>query len=247
MPKIPLTGHLIDLRKRLVRALIAATIGFAICYYYSDTLLRIFTQPLIDALPPGQRRLVFTGLAEAFMVHLKVSLMAGAVLAMPVIFWQVWLFISPGLYKNEQQAALPVVAAACTLFAAGISFAYFVVFPIGFKFFVGYTTDYLMILPSLKEYLEFAWRFMLMFGLVFQMPLVSYILSRLGIINHRMLSKYRRYAIVGIFIVAAVFTPPDVFSQLMMATPLLILYEISILVAYLFGKKVPAEETPETS
>lgn len=247
MPKIPLTGHLIDLRKRLVRALIAAAIGFAVCYYYSDTLLRIFTQPLIDALPPGQRRLVFTGLAEAFMVHLKVSLMAGAVLAMPVIFWQIWLFIAPGLYKNEQQATLPVVAAACTLFAAGVSFAYFVVFPFGFRFFVGYTTDYLMILPSLKEYLEFAWRFMLMFGLVFQMPLVSYILSRIGIINHRMLSKYRRYAIVGIFVVAAVFTPPDVFSQLMMATPLLILYEISIWVAYFFGKKVPAEETPETS
>lgn len=246
MPQQPLTGHLTELRSRLVRALIAAAVGFAVCYTYSDTLLRVFTQPLIDALPPGQQRLVFTGLAEAFMVHLKVSLMAGFVLAMPFIFWQIWGFVAPGLYKNEQQAALPVVAAACLLFGAGVSFAYFVVFPFGFRFFVGYTTDYLMILPSLKEYLEFAWRFMLMFGLVFELPLLSYILSKVGIINYQMLSRYRRYAIVAIFVVAAVFTPPDVFSQLMMAVPLLILYEISIWVARIFGKK-PAAETEAAS
>jgi len=246
MAKIPLTGHLVELRKRLVRSLLAAGIGFGIAYSFSDRLLRFFTAPLVHALPPGQQKLMYTGLAEAFMVQLKVSMMTGVFLAMPFIFYQVWLFIAPGLYKTEQKAALPVVTAACLLFTAGISFAYYVVFPFGFRFFVSYSSDYLMLLPSLKEYLEFAWRFMLMFGIVFQLPLVSYILSRIGIVNYKMLSQARRYAIVAIFIVAAIFTPPDVFSQMMMAAPLLILYEISIWVAYFFGK-APAKDVAEVT
>jgi sec-independent protein translocase protein TatC len=246
MPKIPLTGHLSELRKRLIRSLIAVAIGFSVCYAYSDELLRLFTAPLVQALPEGQQKLIFTGLAEAFMVHLKVALIAGLILVLPYIFYQIWLFIAPGLYKNEQQAALPVVLVACLLFAAGFSFAYFVVFPFGFRFFASYTTDYLMLLPSLKEYLAFAWRFLLMFGIVFELPLISYILSRIGLINYRLLSHYRRYAIVAIFVIAAVFTPPDVFSQLMMAGPLLVLYEISVWVAYAFGKARP-EESGETT
>jgi sec-independent protein translocase protein TatC len=247
MPKIPLTGHLIELRKRLVHAAIAIAAGFALTYTYVDTLMRWFTAPLVAALPKGQQRLIFTGPAEAFMVQLKVALIAAVILVLPYLFWQLWLFIAPGLYKKEQQAALPVVAAACILFACGFAFAYFVVFPVCFGFFTGFATDYLSPMFSIKEYLAFGLRLLLMFGLVFELPLVSYILSRIGIINHRLLSKYRRHAIVAIFVVAAVFTPPDVFSQLMMAAPLLVLYEISIWVAYFFGKKVPAEETPETS
>ncbi len=244
MPKIPITAHLIELRKRLVHSAIAVAIGFGIAYAKSDWLLRVFTAPLRQALPLGQQKLIFTGLAEAFVVHMKVSLLAGLILVLPYVFYQVWLFVAPGLYKTEQKTALPVVAAACVLFCSGVAFCYYVVFPYGFKFFASYMSDYLTLLPSLKEYLDFAWRFMLIFGCIFELPLVSYILSRIGIINYQMLSKSRRYAIVGIFIVAAVFTPPDVVSQLMMAAPLLILYEISIWVAFFFGKK-PAQPAAE--
>jgi sec-independent protein translocase protein TatC len=241
MSKIPITAHLIELRKRLVHAAFAILIGFGIAYSKSDMLLRWFTQPLVNALPVGQRKLIFTGLAEAFMVHIHVSLVAGIIIVLPYLFYQIWLFIGPGLYKTEQQAALPIIASACGLFATGFGFAYYIVFPIGCRFFASYNTDYLMLLPSLKEYLAFAWRFLLMFGIVFELPLVSYILSKIGIITGKMLSQYRRYAIVAIFIIAAVFTPPDVFSQMMMALPLLVLYEISIWVAHIFGKKKAPE------
>lgn len=242
MEKTAIQAHLIELRKRLVHAAFAVAIGFGICYSKSDALLRWFTHPLVVAMPKGQQRLVYTGLAEAFMVHIHVAMIAGVVLAMPYIFYQVWLFISPGLYHNEQKAALPVITSACLLFALGFSFAYYVVFPVGCRFFASYNTDYLMMMPSLKEYLAFSMRFLLVFGVVFELPLVSYLLSRLGLVNYRQLRQMRRYAIVGVFIVAAIFTPPDVFSQLMMAAPLLVLYEISILVAYFFGKP-PAEES----
>ncbi|MFH0809789.1 MAG: twin-arginine translocase subunit TatC [Pseudomonadota bacterium] len=246
LPKIPITVHLVELRQRLVRSLLAVAIGFGICYGYSETLLRVFTAPLVRALPPGQQKLVVTGLAETFMVHLKVSLVAGLVVALPYVFYQIWLFIAPGLYRNEQKAALPVVAAACVLFAVGASFAYFVVLPIGIRFLLGYSSGSLTLLPLLREYLAFAGRFLLAFGIVFEMPLISFVLSRLGIVNHRMLSQSRRYAIVVIFIIAAIFTPPDVMSQMMMAIPLLVLYEISIWVARLFGKAPePAEKTTE--
>jgi sec-independent protein translocase protein TatC len=238
--KIPLTEHLIELRKRLVHAAFAVAIGFAITYWKVEVLMRWFTAPLVAALPKGQQSLIFTGPAEAFMVQLKVAGIAAVILVMPYLFYQLWLFVGPGLYKNERQAALPVVAAACILFGCGFAFAYYVVFPVCFGFFTGFARDYLSPMFSIKEYLSFGLRLLLMFGLVFELPLVSYILSRLGVVNYRFLARYRRHAVVLIFIVAAVFTPPDVFSQLMMAAPLLVLYEISIWVSYFFGK-APAE------
>jgi sec-independent protein translocase protein TatC len=236
MPKVPITEHLVDLRRRLVRSAFAVLIGFGLCYSFSESLVRFLTQPMVNALGTNGK-FVYLGPAEAFMVHMKVSLVAGLFLVMPYIFYQFWLFLAPGLFKHERKLIWPTVLAATLLFLTGSSFAYFVVFPFGFKFFASYTTSYLIFQPHLDAYVSFAWKLLFVFGLIFELPLVSFMLSKIGLVNYKMLKRSRRYAIVGIFIVAAVFTPPDVMSQMLMAVPMLFLFEISIWVSYFFGKR----------
>lgn len=234
--KIPFTSHLEELRKRIIICIIAVAAGFLLSYNFAETIFALLVKPLKEQLPPNSW-LIFTGLAEAFVVYLKLSFYAGLILASPVILWEVWCFVAPGLYDHEKKYVFPFVISASVLFFAGVAFCYFVVFPFSFRFFMSYGNDTLKPLPAMKEYLSFAFQILLAFGIIFELPVFILFLSKLGLVNDRMLRRQRKFAVVLIFIVAAVLTPPDVFSQFMMAVPLLALYEISVVVARIFGKK----------
>lgn len=236
--KSPFTEHLGELRDRLVRSFIAVGVGFAVAYFFKEKLFNILIAPLLIAMGDNHNtQIIFTGLPEAFFTYLKVSLLAGIILATPVLFYEFWMFVSPGLYRKEKKYFLPIVFLSVFFFILGSSFGYFIVFPYGFKFFLGFATETIHAMPSMKEYLSFASKMLLAFGFVFELPLVLTFLARMGIVSVDFLKKNRKYAVLIFFIGAAVITPPDVVTQIMMAVPLMILYEISILGARLFGKK----------
>ena len=235
--------HLEELRKRLIISLIAVGIGFGICYIFAKEIFQLLMIPLIKALPAGAS-MIFTSLPEAFFTYLKVALLAGIFVASPVILYQVWLFVAPALYSHEKRYAIPFVISSTLLFIGGAAFGYFIVFPFGFKFFMGFATDFIQPAPKLKEYLSFCSMLLLAFGLIFELPLFIFFLSKLGVVNARMLARNRRYVILGIFAVAAILTPPDVVTQVMMAGPLLLLYEVSIWIAKIVEKKREVEEPP---
>ena len=235
--------HLEELRKRLIISLIAVGIGFGICYIFAKQIFHLLMIPLIKALPDGAS-MIFTSLPEAFFTYLKVALLAGIFAASPVILYQIWLFVAPALYSHEKRYAIPFVIFSTLFFVGGASFGYFIVFPFGFKFFMGFATDFIQPAPKLKEYLSFCSMLLLAFGLIFELPLFFFFLSKLGVVNARMLARNRRYVILGIFAVAAILTPPDVVTQVMMAGPLLLLYEVSIWIAKIVEKKREVEEHP---
>lgn len=239
-----LLGHLSELRVRLVRSLIALTVGFFACYGFAEELFNYLMLPLTRALPSGAK-LIYTALPEAFFVYMQVALVAGAFLASPYLFYQIWAFIAPGLYDEEKRHIIPIACASALFFVAGAAFCYFQVFPYAFEFFVGFATDTIAPMPKLDEYLGFTLKMLLAFGLIFEMPLFAFFLSRLGLVTAQWMRKTRKYAILAIFIVAAILTPPDVFSQMMMAAPMLVLYEISIIVAAVFGKKKPGADSED--
>jgi sec-independent protein translocase protein TatC len=195
-------------------------------------------------MQPGDS-LIFTGLPEAFFTYLKVAFLAGLMLAAPVIIYEFWIFVAPGLYDKEKRLMLPIVFLSTFFFIGGALFGYFLVFPWGFKFFLGFASDTIRPMPSMKEYLGFSAKLLLAFGLVFELPLVITFLARLGVVSVDFLKKNRKYAILLFFVVAAILTPPDVVTQIMMALPLIILYEISIIGARIFGRK-KAEEGAAT-
>jgi sec-independent protein translocase protein TatC len=240
--KIPFTAHLEELRDRLIVCFIAIAVGFVICYGFKERLFDILAYPLISVLEPGDK-LVFTGLPEAFFTYLKVAFFAGTLLAAPVLFYEFWIFIAPGLYANEKRALIPIVLLSSFFFIGGALFGYFVVFPIGFKFLIGFTTETIKPLPAMCEYLSFSSKLLLAFGLVFELPLVITLLARMGLVTVAFLKKNRKYAILLFFAAAAILTPPDVVTQVMMAIPMMLLYELSIFGARIFGKK--DEKSPE--
>ena len=242
--KIPFTSHLEELRKRLIICIIAIAVGFVICYSVKEWLFQLLTAPLIHIMQPGEK-LIFTSLPEAFFVYLKVAALAGTILAIPVILYQFWMFVAPGLYSEERRHLAPIMLLSVFFFVGGASFGYFVVFPIGFDFFLSFATDTVRPLLTMREFLSFASLFLLVFGLIFELPLVLVFLVKLGIVSIDFLTKNRKYAILVIFIIAAVLTPPDVISQTMMAIPMMALYEIGILGARIFVRKKPREETSE--
>jgi sec-independent protein translocase protein TatC len=236
--KMPLTQHLEELRWRMIRALIAVAIGFALAYMFAEHLFAFLTRPLLE-YKGGPVELIGTGLPEAFFTKLKVAFLAGVFLASPVIFYQAWQFVVPGLYESERNLARPFVAFATFFFALGAGFCYVVVFPVAYAFFVEqYQT--IGVQPSIRiaEYLSFSSRMLLAFGVTFELPVITFFLARVGLVTHHTMLHYIRYAILVIFIVAAVLTPgPDVASQLLLACPLFLLYGISIGVAYFFAKQ----------
>jgi sec-independent protein translocase protein TatC len=238
--KMPFTAHLTELRKRLIISFVAVGVGFAVAYAFSSEIFEWLVKPLIRVLPPGDK-LVFTALPEAFFIYLKVSLIAGIVLASPMIFYQLWMFVAPGLYQKEKRLVLPFVVISSLLFAGGALFGYYVVFPTAFRFLVGFSTENIRALPALQQYLTLCLKLLLGFGLIFEFPVLAYFLGRVGIINSRMMAKNRRIAILLIFVVAAILTPPDVVSQILLAVPLYLLYEISILVVKFSGRKKKGE------
>lgn len=234
--KLPFTGHLEELRKRLITCFIAIGIGFSISYGFKEQLFNILTRPLISVMNEGDK-LIFTGLPEAFFTYLKVALLSGIMLAAPVIIYQFWIFVAPGLYNKERHILFPIIFLSSFFFVGGALFGYFIVFPFGFKFFLGFATETIRPLPSMREYLSFSSKLLLAFGLSFDLPLVITFLAKLGIVNVDFLKKNRKYAILLFFVGAAILTPPDVVTQVMLALPLMALYELSILGARLFGRK----------
>ncbi len=234
--KLPFTGHLDELRKRLISCFIAVGIGFVLSYAFKEFLFEILTIPVIKVLPPGEK-LIFTGLPEAFFTYLKVALLSGLMLSAPIILYQFWMFVAPGLYDKERRLLMPIVILSTFFFLGGAFFGYFIVFPWGFKFFLGFASETIRPLLSMKEYLSFSAKLLLAFGLVFEMPLVITFLAKLGIVSVEFLRKNRKYALLLFFVGAAILTPPDVVTQVMMAGPLMLLYEISILGARFFQKK----------
>jgi sec-independent protein translocase protein TatC len=243
--KMPLTAHLEELRSRLIRSLLAIGVGFGVCYTFADPLFRFLARPLVELTqspdPDTAVHLIGTGIAEAFFTKLKVAVIGGIFLASPVVLYQAWQFVVPGLYDAEKRYARPFVVFGTLFFVAGAAFCYFLVMPLGYQFFVEqYAT--IRVSPEIRisEYLTFTSRMLLAFGVTFELPVVTFFLARIGLVTHQMMIRQLRYAIVGIFIVAAVMTPADVASQLLMAGPLLVLYALSIGVAYLFGTRVEA-------
>jgi sec-independent protein translocase protein TatC len=236
--KMPLTAHLAELRSRLIKSLIAVGVAFVLCYQFVETLMAWLIAPLKALDPASKVQVIGTGLAEAFFTKLKVSFIAGIFLASPVIFYQIWRFVAPGLYEHERRYVKPFVFFATCFFVCGAYFCYRLVFPTAFGFFLEeYGSISIEPLLKISEYLSFASRMLLAFGVVFELPVFTFFLARTGIVDHKMMMATWRYAVVGIFIVAAVLTPgPDVASQLLMATPLLVLYVASIGVAYVFGR-----------
>ena len=243
--KIPFTDHLEELRERLIKSFIAVSVGFAVCYGFKEKLFEIITRPLVSVMDKGDQ-LIFTGLPEAFFTYLKVAFLAGLILAGPVIIYQFWMFVAPGLYKNERRVMVPIVVLSTLFFIGGALFGYFIVFPWGFQFFLSFASETIKALPSMKEYLSFATKLLLAFGLVFELPIVITFLARLGLVTVPFLRANRKYAVLLFFVGAAMITPPDVVTQIMMAFPLMLLYEISIWGAILFGQKEDADEEEET-
>jgi len=242
--KIPFTAHLEELRKRLIVCFIAVGIGFVLSYGFKEKLFQILTRPLISVMQTGDK-LIFTGLPEAFFTYLKVALLSGIILSTPVIFYQFWVFVAPGLYEKEKRHMIPIVFLSTFFFVGGSFFGYFIVFPYGFKFFLGFASEIIRPLPSMREYLSFASKLLLAFGLVFELPLVITFLAKLGMVSVSFLKKNRKYALLLFFVGAAILTPPDVVTQVMMALPLILLYEISIIGARIFGKKKSEEDDNE--
>ena len=240
--KMPFTEHLGELRKRLIICFIGIGVGFAIAYSFKESLFVLLMQPLKSAMMPGQK-LIYTGLPEAFFVYIEVSFFGGILFAAPLILFQMWLFIAPGLYKNERRFLFPLLVLSCFFFAGGVLFGYSVVFPYAFKYLLGFETELVQALPSMREYLTLATTLLIAFGFIFQLPLVMTMLARFGMVTPRFLSRNRKYALLLSFVVAAIITPtPDVVNQLLMAGPLIVLYEVSIMGAKIFGKKRKKEE-----
>ncbi len=243
--KLPFTTHLEELRRRLIISFISIGVCFVICYFFSKELFEILMLPLLKAMPP-EEKLIYTGLPEAFFTYLKVAFLAGVLLSVPVIMYQLWMFIAPGLYDKEKRWVLPIVFLSSVFFLGGALFGYFVVFPFGFKFFMGFASDFVKPLPSMKEYLGFSAKLLFAFGVVFELPLFVTFLAKLGIVNVKFLRAQRKYAILLFFIFASILTPPDVITQIMMAGPLILLYEVSILGAKVLGKKEAKTDIKET-
>ncbi len=233
---MPLTAHLEELRWRLLWAAGSTAIAFCITYGFANLLFDFLTAPLIETL--GDRvGLIGTGVTEAFFTKLKVSLIAAVFLASPAIFYQIWQFIAPGLYESEKGYARPFVFFATGFFLLGASFCFYVVFPVAFSFFVDEFQS-IGVSPTLRitEYLAFSTRMLLAFGVIFELPVFTYFLARIGLVTHTLMIEWARYAVVVVFIVAAMLTPADAASQFLMAVPMMGLYILSIGVAYLVRK-----------
>jgi sec-independent protein translocase protein TatC len=231
----PLLDHLIELRTRLLRCVVALALAFAVCFYFAQEIFAVLVRPLAGAFPEGtDPKLVYTKLYEAFFVEIKVALFAAFFVTFPIIANQLWAFVAPGLYAKEKKAFLPFLLATPVLFIAGASLAYFVVMPTAFRWFLGFQGEVVAgltqeALPAMGDYLDLVMRFILAFGISFLLPVLMLLLNRAGLITREQFATSRRFVIVGIFILAAVVTPPDVVSQLTLAIPLMLLYEGSLL------------------
>jgi sec-independent protein translocase protein TatC len=239
--KAPLIEHLIELRQRLVWSVIALAIAFVISFYFADEIFGMLVVPLTDAFPPGEGKLVYTKLYEAFFVEIKVAMFAAFFIAFPIISNQLWAFVAPGLYANEKKAFLPFLFATPLLFTAGAALAYYVVMPTAFRFFLGFEGEVggmtQEALPAMGDYLSLVMQFILAFGICFQLPVLLLLLNRAGLVTREQLKGLRRYMVVAAFVLAAILTPPDVVSQFLLGLPLILLYEVSLAIMWFTERK----------
>lgn len=236
-----LYGHFDELRVRLMRALWVFMGGFVLCYCFAEPILAVLRKPLFDVLPPGQQRLYYTSLFENFLTHLKVAGYAAAFLISPYFFHEIWGFISPGLYPRERKYVFPFMAAVTAFFLAGASFAYFVLFPVGFKYFISYGAPSDAPMLTISSYYGTVLKLLMLFGLAFELPVLVCFLGFLGIVDAPFLRQHRRSAIIGITVLAAFVAPPDAISMLLLGGPLVLLYEGSIWVVQWFGARRRAD------
>ncbi len=233
-------GHLLELRRRVLYAVLALFVGFLLSYPFAQKIYQILAQPLISVLPKGSH-LIYTSLPEVFLTYVQLSLIAGFVLALPVILYQFWAFVAPGLYAHERQLFFPLIFASLLLFLAGILFAYFVVFPNAFHFFVSFSGTDITAMPKVSNYLTLIVKFSLAFGLAFQIPILVLVLVRIGIVQLETLRKGRRYAFLLCAVASAILSPPDVMSMVLLMIPMYLLYELGLLFATFSRPKPKAE------
>lgn len=248
--RMPLIDHLVELRDRLVRILVIALIGCIACFAFAQSIWDLLVDPMNEALEiSGRGTMAITEPLEGFITYLKVAGLAGLGVTSPFIFYQIWAFIAPGLYPKEKKTVLPLVCASTLLFLGGASFGYFVIFDFAFPFFLNVTEslgDDIEAVLSINAYLGLATKLLVAFGTAFQLPIGIYFLARVGLVDHTDLFNSFRYAVVVMFVVSAVITPPDVISQCLMAGPLIVLYGVGIVLAYFFSTKERDEdEAPE--
>ena len=229
--------HLEELRWRILKSLAAVVGASIIAYFFSEHLLNLLTRPV-----PSDVQMIFTTPAGAFLVRIKVALIFGLLASLPVVFYQTWQFVFPGLLESERKMVMTLVFAGTICFLLGATFVLLVILPLGLRFLFSFQTSQLVPMPDINSYIGFASRLFLAFGVVFQLPLVSFILSKMGILTPALLRRQRRYAIVAIFVVAAILTPPDVITQIMLAIPLVLLYELSVWISAVASRQQPDKE-----
>ena len=234
-------SHLVELRDRLLRAILAVLVVFLCLFPWARDLYAILAQPLIAALPVGGQ-MIATDVVGVFLVPVKVALLVAFVVALPYVLYQVWAFVAPGLYMHEKRLVGPLVVASSALFVIGMSFAYFLVFPVVFKFMASIAPEGVAWMTDIDKYLSFVLTTFVAFGVTFEVPVVVIVLVRVGVVSIEKLKEIRPYVIVGAFVIGAIFTPPDVISQVMLAVPLWILYELGIVVARLIGRSPASSE-----
>ncbi len=234
--KQPFFSHLKELRDRLLVCIVAVAIAFIFTYYFKERLFDFLMQPFLKVMP-AQSSFIFTGITEAFVTYFKISVVAALFVAAPVILYEFWMFVAPGLYEKEKKYVYPFIFFGSLCFICGALFCYFVIMPNMYRFFVSYAREFVTPMPDLKNYMGLTLKLLVIFGFIFELPLVAFYLARAGIIKAKMLAKKRRYAILAVFIISAAITPPDVVSMILVALPLWGLYELGILIAKVFGKK----------
>jgi sec-independent protein translocase protein TatC len=239
-------SHLIELRARLVKALLSILIVFVPLFYFSADIYDLLAYPMMRVLPEGTR-MIATGVVTPFLVPMKVTLLVSLFIALPYVLYQAWAFVAPGLYEHEKKLVLPLVVMSTGLFFAGVAFCYFFVFGAVFRFVYTWAPHSITVAPDIEQYLSFAMTMFLAFGVTFEVPVVVLILIRTGVVSLEQLKSFRRYFIVGAFVLAAVVTPPDVLSQTMLAVPLCLLYELGLFMARFIDKRAgEAAGTPDT-
>ena len=229
-PQESFISHLIELRSRLLRSIVAVVVVLLCLFPWAKDIYGVLARPLLKALPQGST-MIATDVTGTFLVPLKVTLMAAFLIALPYVLYQMWAFVAPGLYHHEKRLAVPVIVSSVVFFAFGMGFAYFIVFPVAFGFFAGYAPTGVQMMTDIDKYLSFVLTMFIAFGITFEVPVVVVVLVRLGVVSLEKLRSIRGYVIVGAFVVGAIFTPPDMVSQVMLAVPLWLLYELGLLVA----------------
>ncbi len=226
-----LKPHLFELRKRLAISVATVIVMFFVMFAFWQPLLDWMIAPLVEVLPKGST-VIFTKVQEPFFTALKVAFFAGFIVSLPVIFWQLWLFVAPGLYENEKKMVLPFAIGATVMFVLGALFCYYVVIPFGYAFLINFGSQLFTALPSIGEYVSFFTKLMFGFGLAFELPTITFFLASIGLVTDETLKEFFKYALVIIFLLSALLTPPDVLTQFLMAGPMILLYGLSILIAH---------------